>query len=142
VVSVATLCFCEQPYGPVGEMVRVLKPGGRLVLGDLGGWNTWAALRRVKGWLGSDIWRAAQFRSRGDLIALAARAGLRDTHISGAIFYPPVGAAARLMAPVGAAARLMAPLDAAIGRWTTAGAAFLVLSATKPANQEFSKDAG
>jgi len=132
VVSVATLCFCEQPYGPVGEMVRVLKPGGRLVLGDLGGWNTWAALRRVKGWLGSDIWRAAQFRSRGDLIALAARAGLRDTHISGAIFYPPVGAAARLMAP----------LDAAIWRWTTAGAAFLVLSATKPANQEFSKDAG
>jgi SAM-dependent methyltransferase len=100
VVSVATLCFADQPLRPVSEMVRVLKPGGRLIVGELGCWNLWAAQRRVKGWLGADLWRAARFRSRGDLLALAAEAGLTDTSVSGAVFYPPFGWAATLMAPV------------------------------------------
>jgi SAM-dependent methyltransferase len=121
VVSVATLCFSDDPLGPMREMVRVLKPGGRLVLGELGRWNAWAAQRRVKGWLGSAVWRAAHFRSRADLLALADAAGLRGG-VTGAIFYPPLDAAARFMAPI----------DAWLGRWTTVGAAFLVLSASKP----------
>lgn len=121
VVSVATLCFVDDPRQAVREMVRVLKPGGRLILGELGRWNLWAAPRRVKGWLGSDVWRAAHFRSRRDLLALAAGAGLQNPTVTGAIFYPPIGLAAKAMAPI----------DPWIGRWTTAGAAFLALSATK-----------
>ncbi|MDP2780949.1 class I SAM-dependent methyltransferase, partial [Devosia sp.] len=126
VVSVATLCFSDDPRQPIGEMVRVLKPGGRLILGELGRWSLWAAQRRVKGWLGSGLWRAAQFRSRSDLLALAAGAGLQNTTVTGAIFYPPLGFAAQLMATV----------DPWIGRWTSGGAAFLVLSATKPVQPE------
>jgi len=122
VVSVATLCFVEDPGRPIQEMVRVLKPGGRLILGELGRWNLWAAQRRIKGSLGSDLWRAARFRSRGDLLALADRAGLKDAAVTGAIFYPPLGLAAKAMAPI----------DPWIGRQTSVGAAFLVLSATKP----------
>jgi SAM-dependent methyltransferase len=122
VLSVATLCFSADPARTIGEMARVLKPGGRLVLGELARWSLWAAQRRVKGWLGSAVWRAAHFRSREDLIALAGAAGLRDATVTGAVFYPPIGLAARLMAP----------LDPAIGRWTTLGAAFLVLSAGRP----------
>jgi len=121
VISVATLCFSASPQQPIREMARVLKLGGRLILGELGGWNAWAVQRRVKGWLGSSIWRAARFRSRKELITLADGADLRDATITGAIFYPPLGAAARLMAPI----------DARIGRWTPVGAAFLVLTATK-----------
>jgi ubiquinone/menaquinone biosynthesis C-methylase UbiE len=126
VVSVATLCFSDDPLRSIREMVRVLKPGGCLLLGELGRWNLWAAHRRVKGWLGSDLWRAAHFRARSDLLALAAGAGLRDANVTGAIFYPPLGLAARLMARV----------DPWIGRCTSAGAAFLVLSATKPLEPE------
>lgn len=78
VVSVATLCFVDNPRRAIREMVRVLKPGGRLIFGELGRWNLWAAQRRVKGWLGLKFWGAPHFRSRGDLLALAADAGLED----------------------------------------------------------------
>ncbi|MEO3479201.1 class I SAM-dependent methyltransferase [Phaeobacter sp. CAU 1743] len=122
VVSVATLCFVDDPRPTIREMVRVLKPGGRLILGELGRWNLWAAQRRLKGWLGSKLWRAAKFRSRADLLALATGAGLADAKVTGAVFYPPFGWAAKVMAPI----------DPWLGRWTTLGAAFLVLSATKP----------
>jgi len=122
VVSVATLCFVDNPSPTIREMVRVLKPGGRLILGELGRWNLWAAQRRVKGWLGSDLWRAVHFRSRADLLALATGAGLTNATVTGAVFYPPFGWAAKVMAPI----------DPWLGRWTTLGAAFLVLGATKP----------
>lgn len=122
VVSVATLCFVDDPRRAIREMVRVLKPGGRLILGELGRWNLWAAQRRVKGWLGADIWRVAHFRSRAELLALATDAGLEDATVTGSVFYPPLGLAAKAMAP----------MDPWIGRRTTVGAAFLVLSATKP----------
>lgn len=125
VVSVATFCFVDDPRRAIREMVRVLKPGGRLILGELGRWNLWAAQRRVKGWLGSDLWRAAHFRSRADLIELADQAGLRDVAVTAAVFYPPLGIAARFMAPV----------DHKIGNITTTGGAFLVLTATSPAEQ-------
>ncbi|PQO23940.1 class I SAM-dependent methyltransferase [Rhodobacteraceae bacterium WD3A24] len=123
VLSVATLCFSDAPRKPFAEMVRVAAPGGRVVLGELGRWSLWAAQRRIKGWLGSPVWRTARFRSRGDLLGLAGDAGLGGASVTGAVFYPPLGLAARLMAP----------LDPAIGAVTTIGAAFLVLDATKPA---------
>lgn len=122
VVSVATLCFVDDPRPTVRDMVRVLKPGGRLILGERGRWNLWAAQRRVKGWLGSKLWSAAHFRSRSDLLALATGAGLTNAKVTGAVFYPPFGWAAKVMAPI----------DPWLGRWTTLGAAFLVLGATKP----------
>lgn len=76
----------------------------------------------MKGWLGSDLWRAAHFRGRGDLLALADRTGPVDATVTGAVFYPPLGLAAKVMAPV----------DHMIGRAVTTGAAFLVLAATRP----------
>ena len=122
VVSVATLCFVDDPRPTLRDMVRVLKPGGRLILGELGRWNLWAAQRRMKGWLGSKLWSAAHFRSRGDLIDLSSEARLTDITVTGAVFYPPFGWAARAMVPI----------DPWFGRWTTLGAAFLVLNASRP----------
>jgi len=122
VIAVTVLCFVEDATTAVDEMVRVLKPGGRLIVGELGRYNTWAALRRIKGGLGSPVWRAARFRSAAGLKQLAQEASLTDISVVGAIYYPPLGAAARLMAPI----------DPWLGRWTTAGAAFLVLVATNP----------
>ncbi len=103
-------------------MVRVLKSGGRLILGELGRWNLWAAQRRVKGWLGSKLWSVAHFRSRGDLIDLSTEAGLKGTTVTGADLYRPFGWAARAMLPI----------DPWFGRWTTPGAAFLILTASRP----------
>lgn len=121
-LAVTVLCFVGDAARAIDEMARVLKPGGLLVIGELGRWSSWAALRRIRSWLGSPVWRRARFRSARDLRRLAAGAGLIGVSVTGAIFYPPCATAARLAGRV----------DARLGRRMTAGAAFLALAATKP----------
>ncbi len=122
VTAVTVLCFVGDAAGAVAEMARVLRPGGRLLLGELGRWSLWAAHRRIRGWLGNQMWRTARFRSARSLRDLALAAGLGPVQIRGAVNYPPCAAAARLLAPV----------DPWWGRQTTLGSAFLALSARKP----------
>ena len=125
VVSITVLCFVPDASASVREMARVLRPGGRLVLGELGRWSLWAIIRRVRGWLGSATWQAAHFRTGTELHALAKQAGLSVTAIRGAVFYPPVGLFARALAP----------LDSWLGRLTTIGAAFIAVSAVPVADR-------
>lgn len=122
VVAVTVLCFVSDAAPVFQEIARVLRPGGRLVDGELGKWSTWAAVRRVRGWLGAALWRRGRFRTAGDLRRLARGSGLVPKAVRSAIYYPKWNAAARWMAP----------FDAAFGRWTTFGAAFLSLEAVKP----------
>ncbi len=117
--AITVLCFVSDAAGAVREMARVLRPGGCLVIGELGRWNSWAGVRRLRGWLGSTTWKAARFRGAAELRALAEQAGLSVITMRGAIFYPPLGLLARLMAP----------LDLWLGRLTTLGAAFIALRA-------------
>ncbi len=122
VVAVTVLCFVGNVERAVSEMARVLKPGGRLVIGELGRWNLWAAKRRISGWLGSPIWRAAKFRPARELTALIEGRSLTVTAIRGAIFYPPCGHCAAMLASI----------DPWLGRRVTLGAAFIAMAATKP----------
>jgi SAM-dependent methyltransferase len=121
-MAVAVLCLTRAPTQAVAELARVVRPGGRVVLGELGRWSTWAAWRRVRGWLGAAPWRDARFWTATGLRRLAASAGLVPGPVRGAIFYPPGGLAAASVAS----------LDPVLGRATTLGAAFLAMSATKP----------
>lgn len=121
VVAVTVFCFVTDRTAALTEAVRVLRPGGRLVLGELGRWSVWAAVRRVRGWLGSPTWKTARFSTAADLSLLARSAGISVDMVRGAVYYPPVGWLARVFAP----------LDRWLGPRTTLGAAFIVLTGTK-----------
>ena len=125
VTAIAILCFVEDAAPVFGEIARVLRPGGRLVIGELGKWSSWAAARRIRAWLGSPLWRSARFRTARELRALAGQAGLETKALRGAIYYPRCALAARLLAPC----------DGWLSRATTFGAAFLALAATKPSRR-------
>ena len=103
-------------------MSRVLKPGGRLVIGELARWTVWAMVWRIRGWFGASTWSAARFHTARELRTILERHGLRVQETRGSIFYSPWGMAASLMASV----------DLWLGRQATLGAAFIVLSAVKP----------
>lgn len=123
--AITILCFVEEPSPVFREMARVLRPGGRFVIGELGRWSSWAAARRIRAWLGSQLWRRALFRTPRELRGYAEQAGLRLETIRGAVFYPR-------FTPI---ARLLSRFDLATGRHTTHGAAFLAISAQKAGSE-------
>lgn len=122
VLAVTVLCFVEDPGASFRELARVLRPGVRVVIGELARHNLWAASRRVRGWFGSRTWRAARFWTRGELRRHLTDAGLEVEAVRGAIHYPPSARTARLLAPI----------DPWLARAHAPGAAFIAISATRP----------
>lgn len=121
VVAVTVLCFVDDPHRAFTEMARVTRPGGKVIVGELHRWSIWAAKRRLTSLLSGSPWRAVHFWSRGELQALAERAGLGVQVVRGSVFYPPVPCAARM--------------GSRIDPWLSAvdapGAAFLVVAADR-----------
>ena len=123
VLAKTVLCFVDEAQATVDEMARVLRPGGRLVIGELHKWSSWAARRRLRACFGSALWRRGRFRTAGALRRLAQASGLDVETVGGA----------RLLPRLTMAARRMARHDACFARLTTFGAAFVALAAVKPA---------
>jgi ubiquinone biosynthesis O-methyltransferase len=124
VTAITILCFVDDAAPVFREIAGVLRPGGRLVIGELGKWSSWAALRRIRASLGSQLWRRGRFRTAKELRGLAEQAGLRVESVRGAIYYPRWNLAARLMSGC----------DPVLGRLTTFGAGFVALLAVKPSH--------
>jgi ubiquinone/menaquinone biosynthesis C-methylase UbiE len=122
VIAVTVLCFVPEVRAAMREVVRVLAPAGRLVIGELGRCSVWAAERRVRGWLGAKTWRNIRFWSRRELVDLVESAGLRLDAVRGSVFYLPSGVAARVFAPI----------EPLLTRLRAPGAAFLAVAADRP----------
>ncbi|MHB1224689.1 MAG: class I SAM-dependent methyltransferase [Gemmatimonadaceae bacterium] len=121
VVAVTVLCVAAAPERAIRELARVLVPGGRLVIAELGRWSLWAAQRRLRGFLGHAQWRRTRFWTPASLERLVRVAGLEPVNRAAAVFYPPSAMAGRLLRP----------LESRLARRTTLGAAFVVVAAEK-----------
>lgn len=120
--ALTVLCLVDDPRAALAETARILRPGGRLVIGELGRFSLWAAWRRLRAVFGALFWREAHFWRRSELERLLRSVGLQPVAARAGVFYPPV--------PI--LARLIAPIDAWLGRHTVFGAAFIALAAVRP----------
>lgn len=67
VISVTAMEFFEEPGPCLKEMLRIVKPGGYMVVATLNRLSLWAMQRRVKSWLRPTIFSNASFYSLGDV---------------------------------------------------------------------------
>ena len=90
VLSNGLLCFLKEPEKALMEMNRVLKPGGRLVVGVLNRWSLWTLFRRIKGLFKDTIYNQAHFISPPELEGLLKRAGFDVKDVKTCLFFFPI----------------------------------------------------
>ena len=89
-LAVTSLCFVRSPDQTIEEARRVLKPDGRLVLGELNHFSPWALWRRLKGIFTDTIYNQAHFWGRRELERLLKRKGFRIGAARVLLYFPPV----------------------------------------------------
>lgn len=84
-----TLCFVETPGKVLSEAARVLKPGGRLLVGIINRKSAWGGLYMRKKAEDHPLYRHARFYSAAELSAMLKTAGLNIEASASSLFQPP-----------------------------------------------------
>ncbi|MHB1850389.1 MAG: class I SAM-dependent methyltransferase, partial [Acidimicrobiales bacterium] len=89
VALIVTLCFVENPAGVLAEVGRVLRPGGRLVVGLVPLDSAWGRSYAAKGRAGHPFYRHARFQTLAEHRRLLATAGLRGVEARSTLLQAP-----------------------------------------------------
>jgi SAM-dependent methyltransferase len=123
--TVTALCFAPDHGAIVRELRRVVRPGGRVVLGELNALAPWQLWRRVKALAPHSPYRQAHFHTVAGLRRLVREAGLSDVRHEVLLHWLPLAQRPLLS---------LAPLAERLGRRFLPGlGAFVVVSAVRPA---------
>ncbi len=84
-----TLCFILQKKAALKEAFRVLKVGGRVLLGMVPRESSWGQFYTQKGQKGHPLYRFAQFLTLDEALALAKEVGFSLGRSSSILFFKP-----------------------------------------------------
>jgi ubiquinone/menaquinone biosynthesis C-methylase UbiE len=91
VISILALDFMADRPGVVREMMRVLSPGGFLVLALLNRYSLWTLKRILKAWFKPSFWQGVQFITPQELKRLlAGHPDLTEIRQNQAVYFPPL----------------------------------------------------
>jgi len=86
ILVVVSLCFMEDPDRALSEVGRVLRPGGRLILGIVDKESFLGRAYMVKKSLGRPFYRDAHFLSAGEAITMVEEVGLEVVRVVQTVF--------------------------------------------------------
>ena len=86
-----TLCFLENPSAVLKECARILRPGGRLLIGLIPGASAWGKRLLARGRSGDPFYQHARFRTIAETKELLASHGFLEEEAWSTLRQPPGG---------------------------------------------------